>query len=82
MLSGCAASGPAVAPPPILLDRPTLPPAPTLFGKPVAIPNPVVGQDARLYAARLRAALLEANGRLDLDRTFYAAVQREFGGTP
>lgn len=60
---------------------PNLPPPPAQFGSPVAVPVPQAGQDARLYAARTRKALLEANQRLVNDGEFYCDVQRRFSAT-
>ena len=72
ILSGCA---PSAAPP----IRPNLPDAPALFGSPVVVPDPRRGEDARLFAARTRKALLEGNQRLRDDGAFYRDVRDKFG---
>lgn len=66
----------------IVAPRPTLPEPPADFGAAVAIPSPVAGQDARALAAKERAAILQANGRLSNDRAFYLDVVSKFGATP
>ena len=71
----CAGCQPSAAPP----LRPDLPPPPALFGQEVPVPNPGRGQDARLFAAQTRRALLESNERLRDDAAFYHDVQRDFG---
>ncbi|MFT4097047.1 MAG: hypothetical protein QM651_07970 [Rhodoblastus sp.] len=50
-----------------------------MFGRPVVVPAPRRGQDARLFAAQTRRALLEANQRLQDDAAFYDDVQQRFG---
>lgn len=59
--------------------RPDLPSAPALFGSPVVVPDPRRGEDARLFAARTRKALLEGNQRLRDDGAFYRDVREKFG---
>jgi hypothetical protein len=44
----------------------------------VAVPEPQKGQDARVFAARTRGALIEANGRLADDAAFQQDVWRDF----
>jgi hypothetical protein len=70
MSSGCAGLG---------ADGLVLPAPPVEFGKPVDVPTPVKGADARLFAARTRKRLVEANLRLRNDKSFYDDVQRRFG---
>jgi hypothetical protein len=56
-----------------------LPAPPADFGKPVDVPKPMKGADARLFAARTRLRLIDANQRLVNDKSFYNDVQRRFG---
>lgn len=72
-LAGCGEA------PVISAPAPVLPTAPTDFGKPVAVKPPKIGEDARAYAARERAARLTANRRLTNDAAFYADVVSKFG---
>jgi hypothetical protein len=53
---------------------------PEPLGRPVKVPKPVVGQDARLYAAKVLVALRQANRTLEHDRDFYDDVQRRWNG--
>jgi hypothetical protein len=71
MCAACQTSG---APP----SRPFLPAAPSTFGQPVPVPKPVKGEDARVFAAKTRGALIDANGRLASDAAFYADVRGNF----
>jgi hypothetical protein len=64
-----------------MMARPALPEPPPSFGAVVALPAPVAGQDARAFAAKERAAIVEANSRLRNDRSFYSDVQSKFGGS-
>jgi len=59
-------------------SAPSLPPAPSTFGLPVPLPNPHKGQDARAFAAKERAVILEANQRLRNDAAFYSDVVSKF----
>lgn len=52
-----------------------------MFGESVKIPQPKKGEDARVFAARERAAILEGNQRLRNDRSFYQDVLDKFSGT-
>ena len=72
-LTGCAET------PAIKASAPVMPAAPTNFGKPVAVRAPKVGEDARVYAARERAARFTANRRLTDDAAFYAGVVTAVG---
>lgn len=72
-LTGCAAT------PPVAPSAPVLPAAPANFGKPVAVRPPKVGEDARAYAARERAARFTANRRLTDDAAFYSGVVTTLG---
>ena len=72
----------ATAPSEPVLQRPVLPAPPESFGQPVAIPMPSVGLDARILAARRKAALLEANRRLLDAAAFYQQVIDLFGAPP
>jgi hypothetical protein len=74
MLQACAGSTPALIP----ATRPVLPAAPAAFGQPVPPPSIARGLDARALAARERAALLQANGRLRDDGTFYNSVLKAY----
>jgi hypothetical protein len=74
-LASCATSTP-LAP-----ERPVLPAAPAAFGKPVEPPAIASGQSLRVTAMQHRAALHEANRRLDGDAAFYEGVRQEFGQT-
>jgi hypothetical protein len=49
----------------------TLPEAPESFGKMVALPRGHVGQNPKAWAAQCVAAVRQANGRLQNDKTFY-----------
>lgn len=57
-----------------------LPAAPSEFGKRVEMPKAVVGKSVRVFALENRAALIEANRRLDNDADFYDDVLRLFSG--
>lgn len=45
---------------------------------PVAVPGLKAGDDARIALARSRAALGQANGRLDCSRKWYAGVRKTY----
>lgn len=46
------------------------------------MPDPRKGEDARLFAARTRKALLEGNQRLRDDGAFYRDVREKFSAQP
>lgn len=54
-----------------------LPAAPADFGTPVPVPQATAQTFAIVYAARLKAALLEANARLDNDRAFWTSLESD-----
>jgi len=55
-----------------------LPAPPENFGKPVPLPKPKVGEGMKTFALKNRAAAIEANNRLENDRTFYDDVLEMF----
>jgi len=55
-----------------------LPPAPENFGKPVPLPPSKVGESMKTFALKNRAAAIEANKRLEDDRSFYDDVLEMF----
>lgn len=71
LLAGCASSTPQ-------LIRAELPAPPEKFGKPVAVPKPKAGQSLKVLALETRAAVLQANQRLESDREFYDDVLKGF----
>lgn len=71
LLTGCAAGSGKVQPV-------NLPQAPACMA-PVPVPGIKVGDDARSALARHRAALEEANGRLDCARKWYGKVRAGYG---
>ena len=58
--------------------KPVLPVPPEKFGKPVALPKPKVGQSLKVHALETRAAVLQANRRLESDKEFYEDVRKGF----
>lgn len=59
--------------------RPKLPAAPADFGKPIGLPAPAKGKSVRTFALENRAAVHQANRRLENDRAYYDDVRREYG---
>ncbi len=55
-----------------------LPAPPEKFGEPVPVPKPKVGQSLKVHALETRAAVLQANRRLESDREFYEDVRKGF----
>lgn len=55
---------------------------PEPLGRPVQAPRPRTGDDAFVTAAQNRAALNEANNRLQLTREFYEDVQERWNKKP
>jgi hypothetical protein len=72
-LGSCAGSTP------LPLDRPALPAAPAEFGKPIDPPKVVVGASLKKTVLEQRAALHQANTRLQNDGAFYSGVKDKFG---
>jgi len=73
MSSGCATSG--------SVQQEINLPSPAAAGdllKPVPVPQPKRGDDARSFAARTRAALVEANGRIVGGCRWYDGVRRSY----
>ena len=62
-----------------LVARPALPPAPANFGRPVAPPPVARGESLRTFTLKNRAALHQANRRLENDAAFYRDVVEDFG---
>jgi len=72
LLASCAS-------PPVEIAQPKLPDPPNKFGEPVQLPEPQKGKSVRTFALQNRLNLIEANQRLENDRTFYEDVRRGFG---
>jgi hypothetical protein len=74
MLSGCATSSKSAAP----LQR-NIPSTCDQLARGVGVPTVNEGQDARVVAARHRAALVKANKRLEATRRCEAQLRQEYG---
>lgn len=73
-LTGCAATGSGK------VQSVTLPPPPVCMS-PVPVPAVRAGDDARAALARHRAALVEANGRLNCSERWYGKVRSGYAVT-
>lgn len=74
MLGGCAHSSKSAAP-----VKRNLPAACEQLARGVGLPSVAEGQDARVVAARHRAALVKANKRLEATRRCEAQMRQEYG---
>jgi hypothetical protein len=63
------------------MKRSALPDAPANFGRPVAVPHAKKGESLKVFALKNRAALHEANNRLEADGEFWAGVVDGFGAS-
>jgi hypothetical protein len=74
MFAGCAHSSKSAAP-----VKRNIPAACEQLARGVGVPTVNEGQDARVVAARHRAALVKANKRLEAARKCEAQLRQEYG---
>ena len=72
MLAACATSG-------SVPQRPPLPPVDLVIERPAAVPAPRAGEDARIVAARERAARVAGDRRLLAARRTYQTIVDSMG---